>query len=219
MAQRPHVMLLSSGGLRSLVATALTLANHDTVRLTLLHVDDGREATLTRQRYLDHQVEHFAIGRVRHLQLPHAYGHQYGHGPGGEPMGTLVHPQLLCAALAEARWQQAGRLIWPAACNAEAQGMACLSEQLLLCQHLAEAEAADMPTIEAPLLEMSDQQVVELGGQLDVPWDLAWSCLGQGERPCQACPGCRRRRAAFDAAGIVDTAVSMTPNRQPAAGR
>jgi 7-cyano-7-deazaguanine synthase in queuosine biosynthesis len=123
---------------------------------------------------------------------------------------------MACAALAEARWQQASRIIWPLSCQAEPRAMARISEQMLLCQHLAEAEVSDPPALEAPLLEMSDQQIVELGGQLNVAWPLGWSCLGQSDRPCHTCPACRRRRAAFEAAGIVDTAARVTGNRQPA---
>jgi len=206
-------MVLASGGLRSLVAIALTLANHDTAGLTLLHFGDGRPNALTRRQHLHRQAEHFAIPRVTELQLARAYGHGYGQGPNGEPLGTLVQPQMLLAGLAEARWRQAARLVWPIACNAETPAMTRATEQMMLVQHLAEAEATGPATIEAPLLEMSDQQVIELGGQLQVPWQLAWSCLDDGEQPCRACPACRRRRAAFDAAGIVDTPA--TPN-QPA---
>jgi 7-cyano-7-deazaguanine synthase in queuosine biosynthesis len=202
-------MLLSSGGLRSLVATALVLANHETVRLTLVFAQDGRPNATLRRQYVQQQAEHFAIARVTDLQLRHAYGHSYGKGPGGEPMGSMVAPQMLCGALGEARWQQAERVIWPIACNLETPAMTQASEQQLLCQHLAEAEASHMPALETPLLEMSDQQVLELGGQLGVEWSLAWSCLESGERPCRTCPACRRRRAAFEAAGIIDTAHTV----------
>ena len=207
-------MLLSSGGLRSLVALGLTLANHEALRLTLLHVRDGRDNGGARQEHAIAQAEHFGIARVTELHLPHAYGHGYGRGPGGEPLGTLVPPQMLLMALAEARWQQAARVIWPVSVNAESRSLAQASEQMQLCRHLAEAEAGGMPEIEAPLLEMSDQQVIELGAQLDVPWRLAWSCLGQGERPCRTCTGCRRRKAAFEAAGIVDPAEDLAATRR-----
>jgi hypothetical protein len=213
MAQRTHIMILASGGLRSLVSIGLTLANHDAVRLTLLHVGDGRDNAVMRRQYVTAQADHFAITRVRQVELGHIFGHGYGRGPSGEPVGTLAAPQMLCAALAEARWQQASRLIWPAAYNAETRAIAQASEQLMLTQHLAEAEATAVPELEAPLLEMSDQQVIELGGQLGVPWHLAWSCLGQADRPCLSCPACRRRRAAFEAAGIVDTAISIQPGQ------
>jgi len=207
-------MLLSSGGLRSLVATGLTLANQENIRLTLLHVQDERDNAIVRRDYVRRQAEHFSISRVSELDLPQAYGHGHGRGPQGEPLGTLVTPQMLLAGLAEAYRQQAVRLIWPGSYNADARAMGRGSEQLLLCQHLTEAEPTPMPELEAPLLEMSDQQVVELGAHLEVPWELAWSCQEQGERPCRSCGGCRRRKAAFEAAGIVDPVESVKTGRR-----
>ncbi len=64
--------------------------------------------------------------------------------------------------------------------------------------------------IETPLLELTDQQVVELGGQLDVPWKLAWSCQFHGDKPCRVCDPCRRRQRAFDAAGVIDPVLAVT---------
>ena len=81
--------------------------------------------------------------------------------------------------------------------------MARATEQMLLCEHLGDLEGP-MPQVSAPLLELTDQQIVELGGQLEVPWRLAWSCLGQNETPCHACSACHRRQAAFAEAGMLD---------------
>ena len=121
----------------------------------------------------------------------------------------LTRPQLLLAGLAEARHQQAEAVIWPVSLNGDAQQGAQATEQSVLCEHLAESESEQTPRIETPLLEMTDQQVVELGGQLGVDWQLAWTCTRPGEHPCRACGGCRRRQQAFDKAGIVDTQVEQ----------
>jgi 7-cyano-7-deazaguanine synthase in queuosine biosynthesis len=111
--------------------------------------------------------------------------------------------------LGQARFQQAERVVWPAAYNGVVKAMARGTEQVVLCEHLADLEGGPMPRIETPLLELADQQLIELGGQLGVPWDLAWSCLGDGDRMCRVCPACRRRKAAFDAAGVVDAAEKV----------
>ena len=123
-------------------------------------------------------------------------------------MGTLTRPQLLLAAVAEARHQQAEAVVWPVSLNGDSAAIALATEQAVLCEHLAEAEvdtAGQTPRIETPLAEMTDQQVIELGSQLGVDWKLAWSCNRAGEQPCMACAGCRRRSQAFDKAGVVDT--------------
>jgi 7-cyano-7-deazaguanine synthase len=55
-----------------------------------------------------------------------------------------------------------------------------------------------------PLIEMTKAQVVNLGREIGVPFELTWSCLGSGPRPCGECLGCRGRRDAFEEAGLRD---------------
>lgn len=202
-----HVLILSSGGLRSLVATALMAQDADRPRLMLLHVVDGRDNAVTRLEFVRRQADHFRITRIGELDLTHLYGQ--GLGPDGEPIGTLVNPQILLAAITQARLGQCERVIWPVSCNVDVKTIASAMERMLLCEHLADLEAVPMPSLVAPLLELSDQQIIELGGQLDVPWALAWSCLRQGDQPCRACPACKRRQLAFEKSGMVDPVVDQ----------
>lgn len=213
MKHTTHLMVLHNGGLRSLVSAALLLADHPPPRLTFLNIDDGREARLVRRQHVRMQAKAMGVTRVTELTAPHLYGHGYGRAPDGGPLGMLTRPQMLLAAQAEARQQQAEAVVWPISVNANAQEGAKATEQALLCSHLAEAEADQQPRIESPLLEMSDQQIIELGGQLDVDWSLAWTCTRPGEKPCMACAGCRRRSQAFDQAGVVDTLIEQAVAR------
>jgi len=200
----PHALILHSGGLRSLVATALSIENDDKTRLSLLFINDGRENAQHRQEYAHRQAEHFAITRVHTIDLPHLYCHGQGKGPDGEPMGPLVAPQILLAALSSARLVQAGRVNWPASYNGDVKSVARATEQTMLADQTGEYDLGEVPRIDAPLLELTDRQVVELGEEMGVPWNKAWSCLGSADIPCRACPGCRRRKSAFTLAGVVD---------------
>ena len=207
MKHTTHLMVMHNGGLRSLVASALMLSDDPVPRLTLVHLDDGREARLTRRSFLRKQAQAMGITRVTELSVPHLFGHGYGRAPDGGPLGLLTRPQLLLAALAEARHQQAEAVIWPVSVNGDPQQGVLATEQAVLCEHLAGSESEQTPRIESPLAEMTDQQVIELGGQLGVDWSLAWSCARPGEQPCMACTGCRRRSQAFDKAGVIDTLI------------
>ena len=215
---KPHAIVLNSGGLRSLVATALVLAEDEPVRVTLLHVLDGRESVERRREYVRQQAEGFGISRLTEVNCKQYYGHGYGRDAEGRPRGTLVGPRLLLTGLAEAKFQSAQRVVWPIAVDGQDREAARATEQALLCGHLVNAEEPfedrTAPRVVTPLLEMTDAQVVELGAQLGVDWRLAWSCSRGGERACGACPGCRRRRAAFDKAGVVDDAERVEPNRR-----
>lgn len=209
----PWVLILNSGGLRSLVATAMLRSETQKQRLSLVHIVDGRDNVRNRLAHAQRQAERYRTGAVVELDLPHLYGHGRGKHPDGRPLGALTLPQVTMVALAHAWLEQAQRVIWPGSCNGEPRAMARATEQLELCTHLMELESEPRPTVAAPLLEMSDQQIVELGAQLEVEWKLAWSCLLAGDAPCLACPGCRRRKAAFDKAGLIDPIEQQAPVR------
>ena len=58
--------------------------------------------------------------------------------------------------------------------------------------------------LEAPLIAMTKAEVVKLGDEYDVPWDVTWSCYEGGEHHCGVCPTCRARRDAFKDAEVRD---------------
>lgn len=49
----------------------------------------------------------------------------------------------------------------------------------------------------APLVHLNTPQVVALGDQVNAPWDLTWSCVKGGEKPCGVCGGCITRQEAL----------------------
>lgn len=200
----PHTIILHSGGLRSLVATALTIENDDKTRLSFLYINDGRDNTPTQVDHVHRQAEHFSVIRVNQIDLTHLYAHGHGKGPDGMPMGSFVTPQLLLTALSHAQLQQAQQVVWSASFDGDVEAMAQATEQVVLADQFGDFETGDAPRVVSPLLELTDQQVIELGAELDVPWHLSWSCLGSADIPCRACAGCRRRKAAFKAAGLTD---------------
>ncbi|MBR8840226.1 MAG: 7-cyano-7-deazaguanine synthase QueC [Stigonema ocellatum SAG 48.90 = DSM 106950] len=59
-------------------------------------------------------------------------------------------------------------------------------------------------TIVAPLIHLKKTEIIQLGNQLGVSWDLTWSCYGGGDIACGVCDSCRLRLAAFAELGLVD---------------
>lgn len=47
-------------------------------------------------------------------------------------------------------------------------------------------------------------QIVKLGADLGVPFELTWSCYDGKDKHCGECPTCRARKQAFAKAGVVD---------------
>ena len=61
--------------------------------------------------------------------------------------------------------------------------------------------------IVAPFLGMTKADVVRIGLELNVPYELTWSCYERGEIPCGKCATCLDRAAAFSANGVSDPAL------------
>jgi len=58
--------------------------------------------------------------------------------------------------------------------------------------------------LEQPLAHYMKHEIVELGEQLGVPYELTWSCYGDGEFHCGECGPCFMRKTAFERNGLQD---------------
>jgi 7-cyano-7-deazaguanine synthase len=56
----------------------------------------------------------------------------------------------------------------------------------------------------APLVNLKKTEIIQLGNQLGVPWELTWSCYAGGDKACRVCDSCRLRLAAFAELGLED---------------
>lgn len=61
--------------------------------------------------------------------------------------------------------------------------------------------------IEAPFVNVSKADVVRMGLEIGVPYELTWSCYEGGEDPCGRCATCIDRAAAFAANHVEDPAL------------
>lgn len=57
-----------------------------------------------------------------------------------------------------------------------------------------------------PLSGKSKEDVLRLGRDLGVPFELTWSCYWDRDTPCGTCVSCQERREAFAAIGVPDPA-------------
>lgn len=60
--------------------------------------------------------------------------------------------------------------------------------------------------VEAPFVNMTKAEVVEIGLELKVPYELTWSCYEGKEKPCGVCGTCIDRAEAFRLNGVEDPA-------------
>lgn len=61
--------------------------------------------------------------------------------------------------------------------------------------------------IVAPLLHHTKKDIVLLGRELGVPFELTWTCYEGGSRPCGSCDACALRAKGFYEAGFDDPLV------------
>jgi 7-cyano-7-deazaguanine synthase len=60
-----------------------------------------------------------------------------------------------------------------------------------------------------PLIDKSKAEIVKLGVELNVPFELTWSCYKGGKRPCGKCDSCILRSKGFNEAKIQDTLLTI----------
>ena len=58
--------------------------------------------------------------------------------------------------------------------------------------------------MEAPFVEWSKADIVKKGLELNVPYELTWSCYEGGDKPCGVCATCIDRKRAFELNDSVD---------------
>ena len=209
---KPKVLVLNHGGLRSAVATAMICAETSgaAARVRMLFIDDGSPTSALRHKAASAQARHYHIAdcgelAMRHLTPPASDDSESVPAKIETPLRQL---QILTAASGAALAAEAPRLVWPVQLGDEFEPAAKVIESLVLLRHLIETAHGARLQIDTPLLEMTDAQVVEVGHQMDVPWDRTWSCQTDGETPCMACLLCQRREVAFRKVGIEDPLTS-----------
>ena len=58
--------------------------------------------------------------------------------------------------------------------------------------------------LHAPLLHMNKAEIIRRGVELDVPYQLTWSCYEGGDLACGTCDSCLLRLNGFAEAGLKD---------------
>ncbi|HEY8748387.1 MAG TPA: 7-cyano-7-deazaguanine synthase [Tepidisphaeraceae bacterium] len=213
-------IVLNNGSINSAVTTALAAQRF---RLVMLHMilaegeDEGAE-TATRSRVaFDQQTGHYKPYREHVLELSFLTQLQAPGGPKKSVEGAEAKQQsrmggqllellpLVAAAARFAAHYHAVAIYFGLRAGSAADDLAQASEYVQIWQELLQLPCgvSDLE-FTTPLLEMEPWQVVDLGIQVNVPFDRTWSCVTDAAEPCWACKGCRTREAAFHQAGKPD---------------
>lgn len=198
------VVVLNSGGLKSLVATATQVSHPGPM---LLFVHDGRPSTAEHYHAFLQQAQHFQAARRVEVSMTHLFGNAAM--PTNAP---LSHLTLISNGVLQAARLGASKLIWPVRVGDDLTLLSIVTEACVLLEHAAEHETGARITIETPLLELTVDQVIEAGAKLGVPWKLGRSCLRRTPMPCGKCEACVARERAFNVLGIEDQSPAVQPS-------
>jgi 7-cyano-7-deazaguanine synthase len=144
------------------------------------------------------------------LKMPH------GHYTDDSMKATVVpyrNPNMLLQA-ATVAWGEGARVVAYAAHQGDYSQYPDCREEFVQAFNtmLKVAMDSDQVVVESPFMRFTKAQIARLGGQLDVPYALTWSCYeggkeGYEDQHCGACGTCVERYEAFIHAGLEDPTV------------
>jgi len=200
-------IILNNGGINSAVVTALAAQK---ARPILLHAEVAAPPSSRARAAYDQQVAHFKPFREHTISLMTA-------PPGAESMShadprvesndhrMLELLPLIAVAARYAVQYQASAIYLGLRIGPQEEALARGTEYVQIWNEMVQNPCGQTELeILAPLLELEQWQVVDVGFQAGVPFERTWSCQEEGSDPCWSCRGCQQREAAFQQAGKVD---------------
>ena len=213
---KASAVVLSSGGLHSLVAAGL--GNRE-FRIAMLHVKDGRATERQALSAFERQAAHLRPMKslvvdgtfLRQLGMPPESGVVVNSTSSDPQAGMMPMRELnyLSIAAALARQLHATTILWGVQCEPkQSDALARNIEMVQIANQMLELLSPEAPlVIKTPLMGLEDHQVIELGYQMGLPFQMSWTCQMPIENPCMSCPACTRRTRAFRSAQLIDPAV------------
>jgi 7-cyano-7-deazaguanine synthase len=223
-------LVLSSGGVDSTTALGMAVKEYGRENVIALSISYGQkhakeiEASVAVAEY--YGVEHlfldlskiFAYSNCSLLQqsteaIPQeSYAEQIQKTGGEQPVSTYVpfRNGLFLSSAASIALSKDCEVIYYGAHADDAAGFAYPDCSPVFHRAMNEAiweGSGHQLRIEAPFVHISKAQVVKIGLELGVPYELTWSCYEGEKVPCGKCGTCIDRAAAFAANGVSDPAL------------
>lgn len=223
-------IVLSSGGVDSTTALGLAVKKHGKENVLALSISYGQkhekelEASIAVAKYYD--VEQLFLDVTKIFQYSNcsllqnstedipkeSYVEQIRETGGEVPVSTYVpfRNGLFLSSAASIALSKECSVIYYGAHADDSAGFAYPDCSPQFNQAMNEAiweGSGHQLKIEAPFVNCSKAEVVKMGLELSVPYELTWSCYEGEEKPCGLCATCIDRAAAFAANGVTDPAL------------
>ena len=216
-SKQSRVVVLLSGGMDSCVCAALAARDHDAAAM---HISYGQRTEARERQSFTEICDRMGIGDrmiVRNDVLKMIGGSALtdqniavpeSHLLGREIPVTYVpfrNAHLLAAAVSWAEVLGANR-IYIGAVEQDSSGYPDCRPAYYRAFNAVIVAGTKEGNIEVvtPLIAMRKSEIVRLGLELRVPFDLTWSCYSGQDRACGVCDSCVLRLRAFQEAGAHD---------------
>jgi 7-cyano-7-deazaguanine synthase in queuosine biosynthesis len=205
-------IVLNNGSINSAVATALAVQKHRAV-MVFAEVEQG-PASRARAAY-DQQVAHFKPYREHTIAMPFLAAI----APPAESQSVVTDPRqraplgpqmlellpLFAIAVRYAVHYHAAAIYSGIRIGGQGEELAQATEYTQIWNEMIQLPCGQPELhVESPLMELEPWQVVDVGFQVNAPFERTWSCIEESSEPCWACRGCRAREASFVQSGKPD---------------
>jgi len=219
MSSGEPAVVLASGGIDSAVAAAVARRDHG--RIAMIHVNYGQRTEARELEAFEALAE--ALGAERTFVADAGYLGRMGGSSltderidlpradlaRGDIPSTYVpfrNANLLAIAVS---WAEAlgARLVYIGAVEEDSSGYPDCREAFLKAFDGAVRQGTRPGSgieVLSPLVRMSKADIVRLGAELGVPFELTWSCYRNDRAACGRCDSCALRLRAFRQAGLKD---------------
>ena len=225
-------LVLSSGGLDSTTALALAVAKYRKENVIALSVSYGQkhdkeiqaakavaEYYQVEQMFLDltpiFSYSNSSLLKQSTEAIPEkSYARQINETEGNKPVSTYVpfrNGLFISSAASIALSRDCGVIYYGTHAD-DAAGAAYPDCSPIFNKAMNQAVwegSGHQLRIEAPFVNMNKGEIVKLGMDLGVPYELTWSCYEGGDVPCGKCGTCIDRAKAFAANGLEDPAIKI----------
>ncbi len=221
-----EALVLSSGGLDSATCLALAVQKHGGDQVLALGIFYGQrhrkelEAAQRLAQYYGTEYQEVDLSQMFRdsqcsllshsaQQIPDgSYEEQLRHTQ-GHPVSTYVpfRNGLFLSCAAAIALSKGCSTVYYGVHADDAVGNAYPDTSVAFHQAISQAVyigSGNEITLEAPFVLLHKADIVAMGVQLGVPYELTWSCYEGGEHPCGRCGTCRDRLRAFAENGLTD---------------
>ena len=224
---RAQAVVVLSGGMDSTVCAALAVREHGAEAVAALHVNYGQRTEAREQKAFDTICDRLGITRrlvVRNQALNQIGGSALTDPAlevpeAGEEIGRQVpityvpfrNAHFLSVAVSWAEVLGAEKIYIGAVAQDSSGYPDCRPEYYRAFNEVIRTGTKDGNIeIVTPLIGLRKAEIVQLGLELAVPFDLTWSCYSREDSACGVCESCVLRLRAFETAGTVDP-ISYLP--------